>query len=29
VAHNGNDYAWKHGPGGTIKVDTVANNICT
>ena len=29
VAQNGNYYAWKHGPGGIIKVDTVANNICT
>ena len=29
VAQNGNYYAWKHGPGGTIKVDTVKNNICT
>jgi type IV pilus assembly protein PilA len=29
VAQNGNYFAWKHGPGCTIKVDTVANNICT
>ena len=29
VAQNGNYYAWKLGPGGTIKVDTVKNNICT
>jgi type IV pilus assembly protein PilA len=29
VAQNGSWYAWKHGPGGVIKVDTVANNICT
>jgi type IV pilus assembly protein PilA len=29
VAQNGNYYAWKLGPGGTIKVDTVVNNVCT
>jgi type II secretion system protein G len=29
VAQNGSWFAWKLGPGGTIKVDTVANNICT
>jgi type II secretion system protein G len=29
VAQNGNYYAWKHGPGGTIKVDTVVANVCT
>src|SRR5436190_1023460 len=29
VAQNGNYYAWKLGPGGTIKVDTVANNVCS
>jgi type IV pilus assembly protein PilA len=29
VAQNGSWYAWKLGPGGTIKVDTVKNNICT
>jgi len=29
VAQNGSWYAWKWGPGGTIKVDTVKNNICT
>ena len=29
VAQNGNYFAWKHGPGGTIKVDTIKNNICT
>jgi type IV pilus assembly protein PilA len=29
VAQNGSWYAWKWGPGGTIKVDTTKNNICT
>jgi type IV pilus assembly protein PilA len=29
VAQNGSWYAWKWGPGGTIKVDTQKNNICT
>jgi type IV pilus assembly protein PilA len=29
VATNGSWYAWKHGPGGVIKVDTQKNNICT
>ena len=29
VAQNGNYYAWKLGPGGTIKVDTVLANVCT
>ena len=29
VAQNGNYYAWKLGPGGQIKVDTVKNNVCT
>ena len=29
VAQNGNYYAWKLGPGGTIKVDTVVNNVCS
>jgi type IV pilus assembly protein PilA len=29
VAQNGSWYAWKWGPGGQIKVDNVANNICT
>jgi hypothetical protein len=29
VAQNGSWYAWKLGPGGTIKVDTVKNNLCT
>jgi type IV pilus assembly protein PilA len=29
VAQNGSWFAWKLGPGGTIKVDTVANSICT
>jgi type IV pilus assembly protein PilA len=28
VAQNGNYYAWKRGPGGTIKVDTVVANVC-
>ena len=28
VAQNGNYYAWKLGPGGTIKVDTVLANVC-
>jgi prepilin-type N-terminal cleavage/methylation domain-containing protein len=28
VAQNGNYYAWKLGPGGTIKVDTVKANVC-
>jgi len=28
VSQNGNWYAWKLGPGGTIKVDTTAANVC-
>ena len=28
VAQNGNWYAWKLGPGGTIKVDTNLANVC-
>ena len=29
IAQNGNYYAWKLGPGGLIKVDTVIANVCT
>ena len=29
VAQNGNYYAWKLGPGGSIRVDTVVGNVCT
>jgi len=29
VAQNGSWYAWKHGPGGVISVDTNVNNVCT
>ena len=29
AAQNGNYYAWKLGPGGTIKVDTVLATVCT
>ncbi|HZS24428.1 MAG TPA: prepilin-type N-terminal cleavage/methylation domain-containing protein [Gaiellaceae bacterium] len=28
VAQNGSWYAWKLGPGGTIKVDTTLTNVC-
>ncbi|HEV7133409.1 MAG TPA: prepilin-type N-terminal cleavage/methylation domain-containing protein [Gaiellaceae bacterium] len=28
VSQNGNWYAWKLGPGGTIKVDSTAANVC-
>jgi type IV pilus assembly protein PilA len=28
VAQNGSWYAWKLGPGGTIKVDTTKANVC-
>ena len=28
LSQNGNWYAWKLGPGGTIKVDNVAANAC-
>ena len=28
VAQNGNYYAWKAGPGSTIKVDTDVANVC-
>jgi type II secretion system protein G len=28
VAQNGNYYAWKLGPGGQIKVDTLKTNVC-
>ena len=29
AAQNGNYYAWKLGPGGTIQVDTVLATVCT
>jgi type IV pilus assembly protein PilA len=29
VSQNGSWYAWKHGPGGLIKVDNVLANVCT
>jgi len=29
ISQNGSWYAWKHGPGGTIQVDTNVNNVCT
>jgi type IV pilus assembly protein PilA len=29
VSQNGSWYAWKHGPGGQIKVDNVLANVCT
>jgi type IV pilus assembly protein PilA len=29
VSQNGSWYAWKHGPGGQIKVDNVLDNVCT
>ena len=28
ISQNGSWYAWKHGPGGTISVDTVLANVC-
>jgi type IV pilus assembly protein PilA len=28
VSQNGSWYAWKHGPGGTISVSNVLNNVC-
>src|SRR5205823_2534919 len=29
ISQNGSWYAWKHGPGGTISVDSNVNNVCT
>jgi len=29
ISQNGSWYAWKHGPGGTIQVDTNVNNVCS
>jgi type IV pilus assembly protein PilA len=29
ISQNGSWYAWKLGPGGVIKTDTVAANVCT
>ena len=28
ISQNGSWYAWKHGPGGTISVDTALANVC-
>ena len=28
ISQNGSWYAWKHGPGGTISVDTNLANVC-
>jgi type IV pilus assembly protein PilA len=29
ISQNGSWYAWKHGPGGVISVDTDVNKVCT
>jgi type IV pilus assembly protein PilA len=29
ISQNGSWYAWKHGPGGVITVDTDINKVCT
>jgi type IV pilus assembly protein PilA len=29
ISQNGSWYAWKHGPGGVIQVDTDVNKVCT